>query len=209
MKKLLIIILWLVAIQASYSQGVGEWFNQKKTQTKYLVQQIAALKVYTEYLEKGYDIAKKGLGTIQSFTNGEFNLHNVFFGTLKAVSPKIKKYPRLADIIIMEAEIIQHSSKVYRSVKGNGVYHANEIEYVGRVFDRVLKDVESTISDLSDIITDDKYLMSDDERIERIEKLYLIVRGTYLFTKEFCDETIQLGAERSHEKEEIDLMWKW
>ena len=48
------------------AQTWAEWFRQKATQKKYLLQQIAALHVYSGYLSKGYSIAKDGLNTIKS-----------------------------------------------------------------------------------------------------------------------------------------------
>ena len=60
------------------AQTFSEWFRQKKTQKKYLLQQIAALQVYIGYAQKGYRIAKEGLTTIGGFTKGEFDLHSDF-----------------------------------------------------------------------------------------------------------------------------------
>ena len=46
-----------------FAQTLAEWVSQKVTQKKYLLQQIAALQVYSGYLSKGYSIAKDGLNT--------------------------------------------------------------------------------------------------------------------------------------------------
>jgi 3-phenylpropionate/cinnamic acid dioxygenase small subunit len=58
MKKILTIFL-LVTASGVYAQNWKEWTQQKKTQIKYLVNQIAALQIYATYVEKGYAIAKK------------------------------------------------------------------------------------------------------------------------------------------------------
>lgn len=48
MKKLCVIMALLTSNVAGQAQtpNWNEWFRQKKTQRKYLIQQIAALKVY-------------------------------------------------------------------------------------------------------------------------------------------------------------------
>ena len=46
MKKLLIMFLLGMLATTTQAQTFAEWFKQKKTQKKYLVQQIAALQVY-------------------------------------------------------------------------------------------------------------------------------------------------------------------
>src|SRR5258706_14560273 len=100
MKK---IIMGFVMCSASFcsihAQTAEEWTQQKKTQIKYLLQQIAANKVYIDYLEKGYSIARNGLQTIQNIKKGDFNLHFNFFDSLKKVNPKIKGWAKVADII--------------------------------------------------------------------------------------------------------------
>jgi hypothetical protein len=71
MKNLLLVIA-IVICHVSFCQNAQEWTRQKKTQIKYLLQQIAANKVYIEYIEKGYNIARKGLQTIHDIKKGDF-----------------------------------------------------------------------------------------------------------------------------------------
>src|SRR5436190_21373731 len=99
MKKCLLSILLVATTIICHAQGLSEWFNQNATQKKYLLQQIAALQVYTQYLQKGYSIAKTGLTTIGNFKNGHFSLDKDFFASLENINPKIKKYSRVSDII--------------------------------------------------------------------------------------------------------------
>ena len=75
MKKIIAIALLLSFAESISAQTFDEWFNQKATQRKYLIQQIAALEVYTGYVSDGYSIAKKGLNIIHDIKNGDFNLH--------------------------------------------------------------------------------------------------------------------------------------
>src|SRR5690606_38045577 len=89
MKKnaLLLFMVSLMTVTTTWAQSptFNEWFRQKKTQRKYLVKQIAALKVYLEYLKKGYEIVDKGLTTIGEIKNGTFSLDKDYFNSLKAV----------------------------------------------------------------------------------------------------------------------------
>ncbi len=52
-------------------------------QKKSLLQQIAALKVYIDYAQKGYSIAKEGLTLIGNIKNREFDLHSKYISSLK------------------------------------------------------------------------------------------------------------------------------
>lgn len=57
MKKISIILFIMFFVNRSHAQTWDEWFNQKSTQKKYLLQQIAAFEAYLSYAKKGYDIA--------------------------------------------------------------------------------------------------------------------------------------------------------
>jgi hypothetical protein len=94
MIRLFIIMLCSMSCYTSIAQtpNWNEWFRQKKTQLKYLAEQIAALKVYLEYLKKGYDVAQKGLSTIELIKSGSFSLHKDYFNSLKQVSPGSEEF---------------------------------------------------------------------------------------------------------------------
>lgn len=82
----LVFLLLFVGTNA-FGQTWGEFFSQKKTQKKYLLEQLVALKMYAGYLKKGYDIVGSGIGTVWDIKNGEFSLHSTFFSSLKSVNP--------------------------------------------------------------------------------------------------------------------------
>jgi hypothetical protein len=90
MRKIAIIILMAVLCASAYSQTLAEWTQQKKTQIEYLLDQIAANKVFIDYAQKGYAIAKLGLNTIEDIKSGDFNLHRDLFHSLEIVNPSIK-----------------------------------------------------------------------------------------------------------------------
>lgn len=202
-------LVFTLGSMGTQAQILGGIFSQNKTQTKLLVQQIAALKVYAGYLEKGYSIAKGGLNTISAFKNGEFGLHKTFFNSLKYVNPKIKQYPKITDIIQMQVEIISIYGECYRKVKDSGAFSPEEIKYIYEVFGRVLQACEASIGELIDLVTDGKLEMKDDERIERMDQLYLDVEDMYTFSNHFSAETLQLGATRIHDQQELNIMKEW
>src|SRR5258706_12690912 len=103
--KALFIILLSAKTFFSFGQTTEEWTEQKKTQIKYLLQQIAANKIYIDYLEKGYQIAHGGLQTIQNIKKGDFNLHIGFLDSLKKINPAIKNWAKIADIIAFHRAI--------------------------------------------------------------------------------------------------------
>lgn len=209
MKKLLLLcLLSVTSFHIAQAQTWDEWFKQKKTQRKYLLQQIVALKVYFGYVKKGYDIASKGLNTIRNIKNGDFNLHKDFFGSLKAVNPKIRNYGKVADIISFQLRIIKESRLTVAGVREAGQFTAEEMDYCKKVFDNLLNETLKTIDELFILITSGKLEMKDDERLKRIDALYADIQDKYAFTASFSEEMALLSVHRMRDQYEIDLSQK-
>lgn len=204
MKKIISLLLVLMAVSGSLkAQTFAEWFQQKKTQKKYLVQQIAALQVYIGYAKKGYNIAKDGLNTIGGFTRGEFDLHGDFIGSLKKVNPEIKRYAKVADIIALQVNVVQQSAKAYRQLQRSDMLSSGELSYVNRVMGRLLDDCEKILDELITVTTNGKLEMKDDERMARIDRLYLEMQASYTFGKSFTDEAQALALSRKKELTDV------
>src|SRR5882672_6465398 len=136
--KTLFMILLIGKSFFSFGQTFEEWAQQKKTQKKYLLQQIAALQVYIGYAKKGYNVVNNGLTTIRNIKNGDFNLHQNFFESLKQVNPKIRKYGKVADIIAYQVRIIKETKKTLQGIREAGQFTKEEMDYCKNVFDNLL-----------------------------------------------------------------------
>ncbi|WP_074418231.1 TerB family tellurite resistance protein [Sediminibacterium sp.] len=204
MKKVLVLLLLFVSATGSLqAQTFAEWFQQKKTQKKYLLQQIAALQVYIGYAQKGYKIAKEGLTTISGFTKGEFNLHGDYFNSLKTVNPKVRKYVKVADIISLQVKIVQDYNRTYGKLAKSDAFSSEEQDYIRRVFGRLLNDCEQTLDALIAVTTDGKLEMKDNERMKRIDQLYTDMQDKYTFSKSFSNDASLIAAARIKEQTEI------
>ena len=203
MKKLIILLLLSLLAVGTQAQTFNELFQQKKTQKKYLIQQIAALEIYLGYVKKGYSIAKKGLNTIGDIKNGELNLHTDYFSSLKNVKPEIKNYTKVADIIVLQINIMNTYKHVYSNVNESWAFNPEEVSYINCVFTRLLDDCASTIYELTMITTAGKLEMKDGERLERIDELYMDMQDKYTFAQSFGNEALVLAAGRFQEKNDI------
>ena len=198
MKKIFLIISFLSCLFCCPAQ-------QKEKQIKRMLEQIAANKVYIDYLEKGYNIARNGLQTIQNIKKGDFNLHFNFFDSLKKVNPKIRTWAKVADIIAYQIRIIKDTKQTIKDIKEAHQFTDNELDYCDAVFDNLLEECVKNIDDLVTIITDGEVEMKDDERMKRIDRLYADMQDKYSFTSSFSNEMGILSAERLSEQVEINM----
>lgn len=192
-KMLLSPLALLVSLQV-YSQP-----GQKKV----LVKQIAALRVYGEFLSKGYSIAKKGLKTIGDFKNGELNLHSTFYSALKKVNPTIRNYEKVGSIVEVQLKITKQCN-ILENLLSDDLFYGDEVEYAKRVLVRLINDCDDSFKVLLLIISDASLEMDDGERLKRIDVLYEQMLDNYTFSKHFSTEVTTLLKSRERDHKDIN-----
>lgn len=203
MKKLFF-LAFIASLSASVkAQTFAEWFRQKKTQKKYLLEQIAGLQMYIGYARQGYSIAEDGLNVIGDIKHNELNLHSDYLNSLKTVNHAITKYGKVADIIAFQLKIMKVYKNAYRQVEQSGSFNAGEIKYIKEVFNRLIDDCAGTIEQLTMVITGNQLEMKDDERLKRIDALYNDMQDKYSFAQSFAGEANILAASRLREQNDI------
>lgn len=206
MKMLLFTLL--LSTQGLFGQTGEEWLNQKKTQEKYLKEQIAALQVYIGYAKTGYKIVNKGLTTVQNIKKGDFNLHRDVISSFKNVNPRIKDYAKVADIISYQLRIIKQTKEMLKGAREAGQFTANELDYCSMVIGNLLNSSLDNIEELITIITNGELSMKDNERIKRIDALYTDMQDKYSFVSSFSEEMGLLTVQRMRELHDVDISKK-
>ena len=149
-----------------------------------LIKQIAALKVYGNYINKGYGIARDGLGLIDELKNGELSLHRLFYQRMDRISPLVSGHSKVLQIISLQHKILERETEV-TGLLSDDLFYGDEKDYLRRVFDRVLQDCQTRLSELLLLVSDSSFAMEDAQRIRRIEQLYLDMEDNYIFCRNF------------------------
>lgn len=195
MKKIVLLLLLM-------GLSNGNLLAQEK-QREELLKQIAAFKVYIEYAQKGYSIAKKGLNAISDFKRGELDLHADYFSSLNLINPQIKNYSRVAKIIALQVKILNSCNRTIKHINQNDLFHGNEVAYIKRVLERLITDCDIAVDELIAVLTQGKLEMKDDERLERIDKLYQSMKENYSFCEDFSNQTRMMSFSRSTENKDV------
>lgn len=180
--------------------------SQEAKQLMLNVEKLAQLKLMLSHMKKGYDILHKGYTSIKNISEGNFSLHKDFLDGLLQVSPAVKKYAKIADIIQFQLKIVKESKAALAEFKGNKQFSLAELEYMANVFGNVLKESLKKLDELAMVITANKLRMSDDERLKAIDAIHDEVIEQYTFLNEFNNGTAILSLQREKEKMDIDLM---
>ncbi len=208
MKKVIVSALMLISTTVVCAQTFAEWFRQKATQKKYLLQQIAALKVYEGYLSKGYQIARSGLHTIGNIKHGDFNLHDTYFNSLKTISPKLRNYQKVAIIVLMQAGISRQAASCIQFCRNSGQLTPDELLWLQTTSNSLLADGATNLKALSSIVTNGEYSMKDNERLARIDQIYNSMLDNKTFCSSFSNACRGLCMQRKNEQFEIQQSQK-
>ncbi|MGN6419342.1 MAG: hypothetical protein ACTHMC_17720 [Pseudobacter sp.] len=177
-------------------------------QIKMYLEQIAANKVYIEYLQKGYSTVKNGLGVLSSIKAGHYSLDQLFFHGLVAINPNVRKYPRVADIIVLTAAIRQKGKEVMRLKRGSELFIAGHVSYAQGVIDGMNDACTALLRDLDALLAPGNLQLSDDERIKRIDLVFADVTDRYQFIQSWSGEIAKLLNLMKREKQDVRVMEK-
>lgn len=172
------------------------------------VEKLAQFKQILSDLKKGYQIISVGYSTIKDLSQGNFNLHKTFLDGLMMVSPTVKKYKRIADIINNQILIVKEYKNAFNRFKQDDNFSPEEIAYLGKVYGNLFKQSLNDLDELTIIITDSKLRMSDDERLEAIDRIFSNMQDKLLFLRHFNNNTTILAIQRARERNDAATMQK-
>ncbi|MFD3003168.1 hypothetical protein ACFS7Z_22590 [Pontibacter toksunensis] len=186
------------------AQTFDEWFRQKNTQRKYLVQQVAALQAYAGVLREGYSIARQGISTVEHIKNGDLGLHQAFFGSFRLINPAIGGSARVADILRYQVAIARELGKALPALRQSGQLKENELKHLEKVKARVLASCARDLEELWLVLTENEWEMRDAGRLQRLEELYESTLDTFRFTQACLKEAQVLALWRAREQQELE-----
>ena len=170
------------------------------------VEKLAQFKQILSDMKKGYKILNGGYNTIKDLSEGNFSLHKTFLDALMEVSPTVKNYKRVADIINYQVILVKEYKSSFNRFKRDNNFNQQELAYLGRVYENLFKQSLNNLDDLVTIITANKLRMSDDERLEAIDKIFADMQDKLLFLRYFNNNTTVLAVQRAKERNDANTM---
>ncbi len=204
MKKIIFLLAILVVLMKTKLSAQSEEAQQLLLN----VEKLAQFKQILSDMKKGYQIISTGYSTIKDLSQGNFNLHKTFLDGLMMVSPTVKKYKRVADIINNQIMIVKEYKKAFGRFKQDGNFTPGEIDYLWKVYSNLFKQSLNDLDELVLIITDNNLRMSDDERLAAIDRIFGNMQDKLLFLRHFNNNTTILAIQRAREKNDAVTMKK-
>ncbi|MCY1533360.1 hypothetical protein D9M68_686830 [compost metagenome] len=154
-------------------------------------------------MKRGYTVISGGYNSIKSIAQGNFSLHEIFLDGLMLVNPEIKKYKRVADIITYQKNIITEYKSAFNRFKSSSNFSSGEIDYLGKVYKQLFDQSMDNLDELLAVITSSKLRMSDDERLQAIDRIFADTEEKLMFLRSFNKEASIINLQRQREKADL------
>ena len=164
------------------------------------VEKLAQLKQTLQDMKNGYQTLSQGYNKVRDISKGNYGLHEVFLDGLLMVNPELRKYRRVGDIVSYQIRLIKDYKTAFNQFKASENFSQVELNYMSKVynglFDRSIQD----LNELTMVLTATKLKMSDDERLEAIDRLYFEMQEKCSFLNGFNRQNASLDKQRSEVK---------
>jgi hypothetical protein len=200
MKKVMAVMAVLCIALGASAQTWDEWFRQKKTQIRYLVEQVSALRMYGSAVKKGYEVANSGLQNIGQLKESDLALHQEHFASLLQVSKGVKDSKVLQRMISLQTAIQRLNTGCRKQLSKEGEFTTDEKGYFTKVFDNVMKESTAMGQEAVLLTAHGNYQMMDDERLKRLQALLINTEQLYVFLRQFTNCLATMALSRMREQ---------
>ncbi len=198
MKKLTLVILFLLHVACGYAQSRWSAFAQ----------QMAAMETYLRSLKGLYKTTQKGLNTMHNLKDGSFTLNKNYFASQYIVAPAVANNPKIRGITDLTQQIQSVFANAISWQRHEGSLSADEQNYMQSVYSHLLDDCSKDIKELQLVTSDNQSQMSDAARTAYIDKLYSAMQDRYVFSCTFADKAKQVAKSRQNTRNSNQVLQK-
>ncbi|WP_449436735.1 TerB family tellurite resistance protein [Pedobacter steynii] len=195
----ILLLIFLFQLSCYYSKGQ----SQEVQQLLLNIEKLNQFKKILKDMKKGYTLISRGYNTVKDLSQGNFNLHQAFLDGLMQVSPAVRKYKKVADIISAQLILVRQYKAASRRFLHSGDFRPDELQYIARIHDRLLRQSLDNLDELLLVVTAGKLRMSDQERLSAIDQIYLELQQKLIFMNKFNTSTSLLSLQRSAADKDI------
>ncbi len=164
------------------------------------VEKLSQFKSILSDMKKGYTVLTIGYNAVKDISHGNFSLHEAFLDGLMLVNPEVRKYKRVADIINYQKDMVTEYKSAFNRFKSSGSFNLSETDYLGKVYKQLFDQSLANLDELANMVTSSKLRMSDDERLQAIDRIFADTQDKLLFLRNFNQQTSLLNIQRQREK---------
>ncbi|CAM4208889.1 hypothetical protein SAMN06265348_10657 [Pedobacter westerhofensis] len=170
------------------------------------VEKLTQFKSILSDMKAGYQIVSTGYNAVRDVSQGSFSLHRTFLDGLMAVSPEVRRYHKIVDIITAQGTILSEYKSALSRFQSSDRFNAREIDYLAAVYVQLNKQSLSNLESLLMVITAGELRMSDEERLSAIDKIDEDMQEKLLFLRHFNMQGMEIARQRELEQRDVSSM---
>lgn len=206
MKTIKHIVLAVFLCMGSQTGAIAQ--SQEAQQLLLNWEKLRQLEEILDNMYRGYKILDKGYTTIKNIAQGNYSIHQLFIDGLMAVNPSIRNYKRIPFIIEYQKLLLEEYQRAYNRFRQDPNFKLEEIEYLANVYKFLFDASLRNIDELMMIITATKLSMSDDERMQAIDRIFFDMEDKLIFLRAFNNNTQLLAIQRARARNDVETMQK-
>lgn len=168
------------------------------------VEKLSQLKNILSDMKKGYMVVSNGYNAVQNIAEGNFSIHEVFLDGLMAVSPEVRKYRRVTDIVSAQKDLVREYKNALNKFSASDLFNAGEMKYLSSVYGSLAKASLDNLDELTMVITASKLRMNDEERLHSIDRIFEDAQGKLSFLRSFNQQAGLLLLQRKRAKADLE-----
>lgn len=206
MKKVLsVVIIMLLSFGFTKTSSAQ---SQELQQLILNIEKLSQFKSILDDMKKGYDILLYGYNAVKDISEGNYSLHKLFLDGLLEVSPTVRQYKRVGEIISYQIALLKEYKGAAKQFRLSSLFDDRELGHITNVYDQLVKESLDCLEDLASVLTARKLRMSDQERLEEIDYIYQSMQDKILFLRSFNNSTAILAWQRLKDKNETQSLKK-
>lgn len=167
------------------------------------VEKLAQFKTILKQMKQGYNILQGGYRTVKDLSVGNFNLHKTFLDALLRVSPTVRRYHKVADIIQMQLSILETCRTFNKQLNKENLFQDGELSYLLKIYQGLLGRSLNNLEELVMVLSDRTLSMNDSERLDAIDGIHNKMQEMTIFLRKFSNESKLLLLQRKKEVNDI------
>ncbi|MET0570451.1 MAG: TerB family tellurite resistance protein [Pedobacter agri] len=167
------------------------------------VEKLSQLKNILSDMKRGYEVLSKGYNSVRGIAQGNFSLHETFLDGLLLVSPEVRKYHRVAELIAAQGKLIREYKLAYQGFGSSGSFSASELEYFSRVYASLASESLEHLEELLRVISSGELRMNDADRLSVIDRLANQMDAKLAFLRDFNAKGWSVKRQRDRERRSL------
>lgn len=182
--------------------------THEATQLVLNYEKLQQLEAILDNMYHGYKVLSKGYNAVSDIAEGNFSIHQVFLDGLYAVSPIVRDYRRIPEIIRYQKFLGKEYKRAFERFRNDTNLTVREVRYIGNVYSYLIKQSLQNLDELLMVITASRLRMSDEERLRAIDEIFYSMEEKVAFLIHFNNSTGALIVQRAKSKKDIDTTRK-